>query len=65
MGLKTEECAECGHHPLKKVGDIKQTRLFLCPECYTEKIIYIPKKECEHEEYDNKNNCVHCGEPKN
>ena len=67
MELKTEEeeCGECGHKPLKKVGDIKQTRLFLCPQCFTEKITYLPKKECIHEEYDTKNNCLSCGEPKN
>ena len=66
MELKTEEeCIECGHTPLKKIGDIKQTRLFLCPQCFTEKVIYIPEKACKHEKYDVKNNCLICGKPKN
>jgi len=65
MELKTEEeCVECGHAPLKKIGDIKQTRLFLCPQCFTEKVTYIPEEECKHE-YDNKNICLRCGESKN
>ena len=65
MELETVECTECGHKPLKLVGDIKQTRLFLCPQCFTEKVTYIPDKACTHEEYDNKNNCIHCGKSKN
>ncbi len=62
---QTEVCVECGHTPLKKIGDIKQTRLFLCPECFHEKVIYVRDKECSHEEYDTKNNCLHCGKSKN
>ncbi len=64
MEQKTEGCEECGHSPLKKIGDIKQTRLFLCPQCFTEKVIYIREKSCTHE-FDTKNICLICGKSKN
>jgi len=56
-------CDTCGAK-MKKVGDIKNTRQFICPECFSEKVEYIAGKPCEHEYDDkNKNRCIHCGEP--
>ncbi|KKM94764.1 hypothetical protein LCGC14_1195010 [marine sediment metagenome] len=56
-------CTECGCEKIEKVVDTKNTRLFICPECFTERAEYIKGKPCEHEYDDrNGNRCVHCGD---
>ncbi len=56
-------CDDCGA-PMKKVGDIQNTRQFICVECFAEKVQFIKEKPCEHDYDDrNYNKCIHCGEP--
>jgi len=54
-------CAECGAE-LKKSVDSFSTRLYICDECFTERVEFI-NADCEHE-YSDKNGkkCIHCGE---
>lgn len=58
-------CNECGFEPLKKTIDIGDTRLFICPECFTEHSKFIGNKVCDHE-YDEKSKdvCIHCAKLK-
>ena len=58
-------CDECGYEPLKKTVDIKNTRLFICPECFKEQTQFINVNFCKHE-YDDKsrNKCIHCAKEK-
>jgi hypothetical protein len=64
MVIQPENCTVCGHSKMKKIGDIKNTRLFICPECFAEQSQFIGKVVCEHEYDDrNSNKCIHCGEP--
>lgn len=54
-----ETCSECGA-PMHLVGDIKNTRLLMCTECFAEKHQFISDKKCNHE-FNDKNECAHCG----
>lgn len=55
------ECDECGYE-VEFVGDVKNTRSYKCPECFTEKVEFIIKDICKHEYDDrNYNKCIHCG----
>lgn len=50
---------KCGGR-LKKIGEIGNTRKYVCAECYEENIKYIEIDECEHG-YNSKHICIHCG----
>lgn len=56
-----EYCKNCGCN-LKELGKFKNTRKFVCVECYAETAIFIANKECKHE-YDerSKDICIQCG----
>lgn len=58
----TVTCEECGALMIE-VGGIKNTKQFICEQCFTEKVQYVANEPCEHE-YDDKNGnkCIHCGE---
>jgi predicted ATP-dependent serine protease len=58
-------CEECGEDNLQLMGDIKNTRIWKCLECFSEKNVFIKTDICIHE-YDekSKDNCIQCGEPK-
>lgn len=60
--MSTEFCDECDGS-MVKIGDHKNTRLFMCNSCFAEKVKYVGSKSCKHE-YDEKsgNKCVQCGE---
>ena len=56
-------CKECGA-PLSKPMEEGSTRMYKCPECFTERVQYIEEIPCKHEYVDkNGNKCIHCGEP--
>lgn len=59
--LNNEECEECGFEGLEFIGDVKNTRTFKCPECFTEKLVFIKNSVCEHEYDRNLDKCIHCG----
>ena len=57
-----EYCEECGFEGIEFIGDVKNTRTFKCPECFSEKLKFINNITCEHEYSDRNNNkCIHCG----
>jgi len=59
-----EYCDECDS-PMKRALDIKNTRLFVCPECFSQKASYVIGKICSHEYAEkNKDRCIHCGKQK-
>jgi hypothetical protein len=53
-----EYCEECGAK-MKDLGDINQTKILLCSECFSEKTIFV-SEECEHE-YSSRDECMYCG----
>lgn len=60
--MSTEFCDEC-NDVMVKIGEHKNTRLFMCNNCFAEKVKYVENKPCKHE-YDDKsgNKCTQCGE---
>ena len=57
-----KSCTECGGN-MTKLGDHKNTRLYMCSECFEEQDEFIANK-CKHEYHDkNGNKCTQCGEP--
>ena len=55
-------CKECGSL-LKEGFKQRNTRLYVCEVCFTEKAEFVIEK-CDHEYADkNGNKCIHCGEP--
>lgn len=59
---EAEFCGDCGEQKMKRIGDINQTRLYVCLECFSERHEFIGIDNCDHE-YDDKsgNKCIHCG----
>jgi len=63
--MPPEYCIECGGTNFRKIGEVKQTRMFMCLECWTGNIEYVRMKNCVHKYTEkNKNKCIHCGESK-
>lgn len=59
-----EYCDECGYRGVEECKTIKNTKIYICPECFFEKAEYIANKPCKHEYNDrNGNKCTLCGEP--
>ena len=55
-------CKKCGA-PLGKPFIKDNTKLYVCEECFTEKVVFNMNEPCKHE-YDKKSGskCIHCGE---
>ncbi len=56
-------CEECGSFKLELVGTIKNTKVFVCTKCYSEKSVFMGHDVCEHE-YNEREECMHCGDKK-
>ena len=54
-------CEECGSWTLKLIGTIKNTKVFVCINCYSEKSVFMGHDDCEHE-YTARDECMHCGD---